>query len=125
MTKLEKEALLTLAKRIHLLASLENASFHADGEKDKQIKKSISPYMMWFESVAFDIEKIVVEGKNSLNYNDIFDNICFTLPKKCFKKIETLSKLQHQNIGSRLLNRINHVYITTFCKELFCHRFIF
>lgn len=59
MTKLEKEALLTLAKRLNSLASLENASFNINKEKDKQIKKIISPYMMWFESVVFDIEKIV------------------------------------------------------------------
>lgn len=59
MTNLEKEALKTLAERIHKLASLENASFNMDEEKDKQIKKAISPYMMWFEAVAFDIEKIV------------------------------------------------------------------
>lgn len=59
MTNLEKQALKTLAERIHKLASLENASFHMDKEKDKQVKKTISPYMMWFESVAFDLEKIV------------------------------------------------------------------
>ena len=59
MTKTEKLALQTLAKRIHSLASLENASFHIDKEKDEQTKKIISPYMMWFESVAFDLEKIV------------------------------------------------------------------
>ena len=59
MTKLEKEALLTLANRIKSLASLERASFHADEEKDEQIKKAISPYMMWFEGVAYDIEKVV------------------------------------------------------------------
>ena len=56
MTNTEKEALKTLAERIHKLASLENASFHMDKEKDEQ---TISPYMMWFESVAFDLEKIV------------------------------------------------------------------
>ena len=59
MTKTEKLALKTLANRIHSLASLENASFNRDEEKDKQVKKTISPYMMWFESVAFDLEKIV------------------------------------------------------------------
>lgn len=59
MTNTEKLALKTLAERIHKLASLENASFHMDKEKDEQVKKTISPYMMWFESVAFDIEKIV------------------------------------------------------------------
>lgn len=59
MTNLEKEALKTLAERIHKLASLENASFNINKEKDEQIKKAISPYMMWFESVAFDLEKII------------------------------------------------------------------
>lgn len=59
MTKTEKLALQTLAKRIHSLASLENASFHIDKEQDEYIKRNIKPYMMWFESVAFDIEKVV------------------------------------------------------------------
>ena len=59
MTNTEKIAITTLAKRIETLASLENASFHIDKEKDEQIKRAIKPYMMWFESVAFDLEKIV------------------------------------------------------------------
>ena len=59
MTNLEKEALLSCAKRINSLASLENAGFHFDKEKDKDIKRAIKPYMMWFESVATRIEKIV------------------------------------------------------------------
>ena len=59
MTNLEKEALLSCAKQLNKLASLENASFHIDKEKDEYIKRTIKPYMMWFESVAFDIEKIV------------------------------------------------------------------
>jgi len=59
MTGLEKEALLSCAKRLQSLASLENASFHINKEKDKEIKKAVSPYMMWFESVSFEIEKIV------------------------------------------------------------------
>ena len=59
MTNLEKEALLSCAKQLNKLASLENASFHIDKEKDEYIKRAIKPYMMWFESVAFDIEKIV------------------------------------------------------------------
>jgi hypothetical protein len=59
MTNLEKEVLQVLANRINKLASLENASFNMDEEKDKQVKKTISPYMMWFEAVAFDIEKII------------------------------------------------------------------
>ena len=28
-------------------------------EKDEEIKKAIKPYMMWFESVAYDLEKII------------------------------------------------------------------
>lgn len=59
MTNLEKEALLSCAKRLNKLASLENAGFHVDKEKDAQVKRAIAPYMMWFESVAMDIEKIV------------------------------------------------------------------
>lgn len=59
MIKLEKEVLQTLSNRLQKLASLENASFNMDKEKDEQIKKAIKPYMMWFESVAFDLEKVV------------------------------------------------------------------
>ncbi len=59
MTNLEKEALLSCAKQLSKLASLENASFHINKEKDEYIKRAIKPYMMWFEMVAFDIEKIV------------------------------------------------------------------
>ena len=59
MTNLEKEALLSCAKRINKLASLENAGFHMDKEKDEMIKRAVKPYMMWFESVAMDLEKIV------------------------------------------------------------------
>lgn len=66
MTNLEKETLLTCAKRLNKLASLENASFHIDEEKDEYIKKMIKPYMMWFESVAYDLEK-VVELSNQKN----------------------------------------------------------
>lgn len=59
MTKLEKEVLQTLSNRIKQLASLERASFNMDKEKDEEIKRSIKPYMMWFESVAFDLEKVI------------------------------------------------------------------
>lgn len=59
MTNLEKEALLSCAKRLNKLASLENAGFHMNPEEDERIKRAIKPYMMWFESVATDIEKIV------------------------------------------------------------------
>lgn len=59
MTNLEKEALLSCAKRLNKLASLENAGFHMNKEEDEHIKKAVAPYMTWFESVAADIEKIV------------------------------------------------------------------
>lgn len=59
MTNLEKEALLSCAKRLNKLASLENASFHMNSEEDERIKRAIKPYMMWFESVAMNIESIV------------------------------------------------------------------
>lgn len=59
MTKLEKEVLQTLSNRLKNLASLERASFHMDKGKDEEIKKSITPYMMWFESIAFDLEKVI------------------------------------------------------------------
>lgn len=59
MAKLEKEALQILANRINNLASLKNANFHIYEEKDEEIKRAIKPYMMWFECVANDLEKIV------------------------------------------------------------------
>ena len=68
MTKLEKEALLSCASRLSNLASLENASFHIDEEKDEYIKRMIRPYMMWFESVAYDLEKIVEISNNKNDF---------------------------------------------------------
>lgn len=59
MTNLEKSTLQTLSNRLKNLASLENASFNMNKEKDEEIKKAIKPYMMWFESVAYDLEKII------------------------------------------------------------------
>lgn len=59
MTKLEKEVLQTLSNRLKQLVSLERASFHMNNEKDEEIKKAVTPYMMWFESVAFDLEKVI------------------------------------------------------------------
>ena len=59
MTNLEKEALKSCADRIKVLASLERAKFGGNDEKDAEIKKAIKPYMMWFESVAYDLEKII------------------------------------------------------------------
>lgn len=81
MTNLEKEALLSCAKRLNKLASLENASFHMDEEKDKEIKKAITPYMSWFESVAMDIEKIVelTEEKGFIKKEQLDEIIKFNL----------------------------------------------
>lgn len=59
MTKLEKEVLQTLSNRLKQLTSLERTRFHMDKRKDEEIKKAITPYMMWFESVAFDLEKVI------------------------------------------------------------------
>lgn len=59
MTNLEKEALKSCADRIKLLASLERAKFNGNDEKDAEIKKAIKPYMMWFESVSYSLEKII------------------------------------------------------------------
>lgn len=68
MTKLEKEVLQTLSNRIKQLASLERASFHMDNEKDKEIKKAVTPYMMWFESVAYDLEKVIELADNKNDF---------------------------------------------------------
>jgi hypothetical protein len=59
MTNTEKSALLSCAKRLEKLASLENACFNSNKEEDKRIKKAIEPYMMWFEGLAGEIEEIV------------------------------------------------------------------
>lgn len=59
MTKLEKEVLQTLSNRLKQLASLERASFHMNNDKDEEVKKAVTPYMMWFESVAYDLEKVI------------------------------------------------------------------
>lgn len=58
MTNLEILALNTLAERLDILASLENASFNSNKEEDEKIKKTIRPYMMWFESVAMSIKRV-------------------------------------------------------------------
>ena len=68
MTNLEKQALLTCVERLNKLASLENAGFHMDKEKDEYIKRAIKPYMMWFESVAMNIEKIVELSDNKQDF---------------------------------------------------------
>lgn len=68
MTNLEKEVLQTLSNRIKQLASLERANFHMNSEKDEEIKRAIKPYMMWFESVAYDIEKVVELADNKQDF---------------------------------------------------------
>lgn len=59
MTNTEKLALTSCADRLKHLASLENASFYMDKEEDERIKRAIKPYMMWFESVAYQLEDII------------------------------------------------------------------
>lgn len=59
MTKSEKETLLCVARKIRYYASLKNASFSHNEEKDKDVKNSIRPYMCWLEICANDIEEIV------------------------------------------------------------------
>lgn len=67
MTKQEKHALEVLSKRLKKLASLENASFCFNKEEDEKIKKTIRPYMQWFEGVAYDIDS-VLEMLDKPNY---------------------------------------------------------
>lgn len=45
--------------RIRNLASLENASFSFNKEKDIEIKKAILPYMEWFNSISYSIESLL------------------------------------------------------------------
>jgi hypothetical protein len=58
MTKNERAAILAAAKRINDLASMKNACFGIDAEKDKLIKDGVRPYMMWFEIVAMHLEDL-------------------------------------------------------------------
>ena len=58
MTSKEKEAIKYATKRIKSLASLENAGFGFDKEKDAETKQTIRPYMMWFEIVANYLEAL-------------------------------------------------------------------
>ena len=58
MTNGEKQALQYAAARIKSLASLENAGFDFDEDKDRYIKQKISPYMQWFELVADNLEQL-------------------------------------------------------------------
>lgn len=59
MTKGELQALKTISTRIQSLASLENAGFSMDKEKDASIKSAIKPYMQWFDSVACMLDNLV------------------------------------------------------------------
>jgi hypothetical protein len=59
-------------ERIRELASLERASFSINKEKDEEIKKDIRPYMMWFDSIAFGLEK-VLDGNGDDLYNNFFE----------------------------------------------------
>ena len=81
MTNLEKQALLSCVKRLNSLASLERANFNSNKEKDEQIKKVIKPYMMWFECVAMNIEKIVelTDEKGFLKKNELEEIIRLNL----------------------------------------------
>lgn len=58
MTNGEKQALQHAAARIKSLASLENAGFDFDKNRDRYIKEKISPYMQWFELVADNLEQL-------------------------------------------------------------------
>ena len=67
MTKNERAAIQAAAKRIQELASLERAGFGMNAEKDKAIKDSVRPYMMWFEIVAMQLEDLAAaENKYQL-----------------------------------------------------------
>lgn len=59
MTKQEKAILQNYANRINQLASLERAKFSCNEEKDNEVKKTIKPYMMWFEIVAMNIQEMI------------------------------------------------------------------
>ena len=58
MTKQELTVLKNCSERIKELASLEHASFNIDKEKDKAVKDTIRPYMMWFELVAIYLDDL-------------------------------------------------------------------
>lgn len=59
MTNTEKIALLSCAKRLESLASLENTVFSTDEDKDAEIKQEIKCWLQWFDAVAIDIRTIV------------------------------------------------------------------
>ena len=68
MTNLEKETLQILSSRLKQLASLERASFHMNEKTDEEIKKAITPYMMWFESVALNLDKVIEIADNKNDF---------------------------------------------------------
>ena len=63
LTNEELTKLRMAADRIRELASLEKASFSISEAKDKEIKEAIKPYMMWFENLADNIDRLL-DGKN-------------------------------------------------------------
>ena len=64
MSKSEYQCLEAVSASIKRLASLKDATFNADPEKDAMIKKTIENYMQWFEGDAFVIDE-VLDGKAS------------------------------------------------------------
>ena len=54
-------------ERIRGLASLGNASFSSNKEKDESIKNDIMPYMQWFNAISYSIED-VLNGKETEFY---------------------------------------------------------
>lgn len=64
MTNLEIIAIKTIAERLLDLASLENACFDHNNEKDEYIKSKIRPYMSWFEGCAYYLEDIIDLSEN-------------------------------------------------------------
>ena len=73
MTKGEKQAVLTAAKRIRELASMKNARFAMTDEKDQTIKNGVRPYMGWFELVAEKLETLVSAESTYQKKEAIFD----------------------------------------------------
>lgn len=49
--------------RIRKLASMENASFSTNEDKDKQVKEDVKHYMEWFKCVANSVDRLL-DGEN-------------------------------------------------------------
>lgn len=77
MTKQEIKALESIIRSIENIASLENACFNSDIEKDKEIKNTIRPYMVWFDGSVQNL-------KNMIKYSQKGDR---TLYKECLEAI--------------------------------------